>query len=135
MTGFRAMVLALVAAAAVSGCSENCGDIVCAPAPPMLVVTVLDSVEVGDTILYQRPADAVVTLYADAGATIQNPILLELNPSDTTYVRYTTLQEGVEVFAVVAERGEKRDTLRNLQLKRNEGCCAVTTIGWYTVRL
>ena len=135
MTGFRAMVLALAAAAAVSGCSENCGDIVCAPAPPMLVVAVLDSVEVGDTILYQRPADAVVTLYADAGASIQNPIPLELNPSDTTYVRYTTLQEGVEVFAVVAERGEKRDTLRNLQLKRSEGCCAVTTIGWYTVRL
>ena len=135
MTVLRALMFTLLAAAAVAGCSENCGDIVCAPAPPMLVVTVLDSVDLGDTILYQRPVDAVVTLYADAGASIQNPLPLELNPSDTTYVRHTTLQEGVEVFAVVAERGEKRDTLRNLELKRSEGCCAVTTIGWYTVRL
>jgi len=135
MTALCVITSTLVAAAAIAGCSENCGDIVCAPAPPMLIVTVLDSVVVGDTILYQRPDDAVVTLYADAGASIQNPIPLELNSSDTTYVRHSTLQEGVEVFAVVAERGEKRDTLRSLELKRSEGCCAVTTIGWYTVRL
>ncbi len=117
------------------GCTENCGDIVCAPAPPMLVVTVLDSVDLGDTVLYQRPVDAVVTLYVDAGASLQNPILLDFDPFDTTYVRYTGLQEGAEIFAVVADRGAKSDTLRNLTLKRSEGCCGVTTIGWFTIRM
>lgn len=134
-----------------NGCKEGCVDVVCGPAPPLLIVQVQDTVKVpaiiveidnetGDTVGRRdtmvtavRPiSEAVVTLHTMA-ANVVGEAFATVPPSvaDTTYLYNERSPLPSGEFAVVATRGSRADTLTGLVVKKIEGCCSYEVVGSY----
>ena len=144
----------LLTAAAGNGCKEGCDGVVCAPAPPALVVTVedtlavidtvtrydttlMDSVRVPDTTITTVPTfEATVTLHPVSGDAVQSSVrTLDPVSVDTTYVLTDPSGLAHTDYALIARRGDRADTLTGLTIRTVEGCCGYDVIGVYTMKL
>ncbi len=129
------LILVVFLGILLGACSEQCVDVACGPAPPLILVIVSDSVVVGDTTLYQPVLNADVRLYADDGTGITDGRRLDVDSADSLYRYSEAAFAPDEQYGVVAERGGKSDTVRGLSLHRVEGCCPQEIIGRYTIDL
>ena len=136
------------------GCKEGCDDVVCAPAPPALIVTVTDTLAMVDTIMVYdttlmdsvvafdtttstiKTGEAMVTLYGANGTEVGDSVAtLNFNSSDTTYVLTDPSGLSRTDYALIASRGERRDTVTGLSIRSVEGCCGYDVIGVYKMAL
>lgn len=141
---FSVLILFLVA-----GCSDNCTDVACGPAPPMLQVEVRDTfsfatrlprtpggIDTVDTVVTEiRPTiDALVTLRRiDGSDTVAFDTLM---PSgDTSYIRNDAAGLPNNPFIVTAMRNERRASAVNLSVRQVEGCCPYSVVGFYRLVL
>lgn len=127
----------------VAGCSDGtcptcggCAEVACEPSPPLLSVTLLDSILIDDTTwAYLPTTDGTVTLWRQSAGDLFDPRSVPVVLTDSVYVFGEGLPSEVDTVAIVAERGGKRDTVWNRVIRRVAGCCPQTLLGWYTIRL
>ncbi len=134
----RALYLSLVGSflTLTSGCTgDDCGVVDCAPMAPPVIVSVLDSIEIGDTTIVGKVVDADVRVYIDNGAALIEFETLEFESTDSTYRKSDPFISDADLFAIVASHGSVSDTLTDLDLVRVEGCCPWTVLGVYRVDL
>lgn len=127
MTGRLEFLIFFMLLIVAVGCNtDNCIDVQCAPAPPLLTVLVKDSATASQFI-----TDAEVTLWRVNGIDTMAFDTLLLN--DSSYVLNDTVGLPSNPFFVRAMRGQRCGKQTGLQLKIVEGCCRYPIVGRFTV--
>lgn len=133
------------------GCRDTCGDILCAPAPPLLQVAVIDTgldtvrmavertnparIDTIDTVVVAqvRVSDAVVTLLRVDGT--DTTTFDTLAPSGDLYTRSESAGLPSTPFIVRAERNGRRTQQGGLTQRNVDGCCPYSVVGFYRLQL
>jgi hypothetical protein len=149
------IVAMFTAALFLNGCKNGCEDVVCAPAPPPLTVTVRDtittkvSVPVIDSVTSDTTfvlVDSVITaksgladvVLVDPADDLPNAVSHILHfdaASDSLYQLDDLTGVGGGPYLLVVSRGARSDTIPGLLRDDVEGCCAYSVIGNYTVTM
>ncbi len=131
------------------GCGDNCGDVVCGPVPPALVISVIDTLSVDTTLVMNQ---AGTPLSVDTTIVVRRPTtdaivrLLRVDGGDTTafetlaidgayFMRYTAGGLPAAPFLIVAMRGERGDTVRDVRVREVGGCCSYQVVGRFDIFL
>lgn len=147
---FLHAVALLIAIAGLHGCQEdNCVGVSCGPVPIPLEVVVRDTVGVDTTLQVTRGGNLVIvdtTLIFRRFVEDASVRLLRAIPGDTTffdsipftgvsYARNSTTGLSGNFFLLVATRGNRSDTVRDVSLREVGGCCPYSIVGRFQMDL
>ncbi len=147
---FLHAVALLIAIAGLHGCQEdNCVGVSCGPVPIPLEVAVRDTVGVDTTVQVTRGGNLVIvdtTLIRRRFVADASVRLLRAAAGDTTFfdsIPYTgashtrTSIAGMSgnFFLLVATRGNRSDTVRDVSLREVGGCCPYPIVGRFEMDL
>jgi hypothetical protein len=140
--------LILLPLSLVGSCStDNCVDVQCAPAPP-----VLDVIVQMDTVVFHTGLDGVIdsvdtVVVVDPTTHPDLSVVLSTGP-DSSYVAFETMSSDGESFkrlddaglpdssfSVRARLGVHCAVRNGLTVKRTEGCCPYTVVGRFELKL